>query len=134
LRAHLNGCMALSFWNATMDPTFNSSFAQPEPIQEGPLFTPRVISGIEANGRLHLGNYFGAIRQHLNLQHEYPGETSWPRTSVPRLPGGAKEGRVRLSGCPEPLHQRTYRPLMVRHPWAWRQRNRRTIVPFWLRS
>jgi len=28
-----------------------------------------VVSGIQPSGRLHLGNYFGAIRQHLNL-HE----------------------------------------------------------------
>lgn len=31
-----------------------------------------VVSGIQPSGRLHLGNYFGAIRQHINLhsQHE----------------------------------------------------------------
>jgi len=31
-----------------------------------------VVSGIQPSGRLHLGNYFGAIRQHLDLhtQHE----------------------------------------------------------------
>jgi len=28
----------------------------------------RVLSGIQPSGRLHIGNYFGAIRQHLNLQ------------------------------------------------------------------
>jgi len=30
----------------------------------------RVLSGIQPSGRLHVGNYFGAIRQHLRLQHE----------------------------------------------------------------
>ncbi len=30
----------------------------------------RVLSGIQPSGRLHLGNYFGAIRQHLKLQDE----------------------------------------------------------------
>nr|PZM93556.1 MAG: tryptophan--tRNA ligase [Pseudomonadota bacterium] len=34
----------------------------------------RVLSGIQPSGELHLGNYFGAIQQHLQLQHEYPGE------------------------------------------------------------
>jgi len=31
-----------------------------------------VVSGIQPSGRLHLGNYFGAIRQHIDLhqQHE----------------------------------------------------------------
>ncbi len=29
---------------------------------------PRILSGIQPSGKLHLGNYFGAIRQHLALQ------------------------------------------------------------------
>ena len=32
-----------------------------------------VLSGIQSSGRLHFGNYFGAIRQHIALQAE-PGE------------------------------------------------------------
>ena len=36
---------------------------------------PRVLSGIQPSGTLHLGNYFGAIVQHLALQHEHPGES-----------------------------------------------------------
>lgn len=35
---------------------------------------PRVLSGIQPSGKLHLGNYFGAMWQHLQLQHEFPGE------------------------------------------------------------
>ena len=31
----------------------------------------RVLSGIQASGRLHLGNYLGAMRQHIELQHEH---------------------------------------------------------------
>jgi tryptophanyl-tRNA synthetase len=34
----------------------------------------RVLSGIQPSGRPHLGNFFGAIQQHLELQHEHPGE------------------------------------------------------------
>ena len=30
----------------------------------------RVLSGIQPSGRLHIGNYFGAMRQHLQLQAE----------------------------------------------------------------
>lgn len=30
----------------------------------------RILSGIQPTGRLHLGNYFGAIRQHIALQDE----------------------------------------------------------------
>jgi len=31
----------------------------------------RVLSGIQSSGTLHLGNYYGAMRQHLELQHEH---------------------------------------------------------------
>jgi tryptophanyl-tRNA synthetase len=34
----------------------------------------RILSGIQPTGELHLGNYFGAIQQHLRLQDEHPGE------------------------------------------------------------
>jgi tryptophanyl-tRNA synthetase len=30
----------------------------------------RVLSGIQPSGKLHIGNYFGAMKQHLELQHE----------------------------------------------------------------
>ncbi len=30
----------------------------------------RILSGIQSSGRLHLGNYYGAIRQFVELQHE----------------------------------------------------------------
>lgn len=32
----------------------------------------RVLSGVQPSGKLHLGNYLGAIKQHIELQHEYP--------------------------------------------------------------
>lgn len=34
----------------------------------------RVLSGIQPSGTKHLGNYFGAMVQYLELQHEFPGE------------------------------------------------------------
>ena len=36
--------------------------------------TPRVLTGIQPSGTLHLGNYFGAIAQCVQLQDEFPGE------------------------------------------------------------
>ncbi len=36
--------------------------------------SPRVLSGIQPSGVKHLGNYFGAIKQHIELQDRYPGE------------------------------------------------------------
>jgi tryptophanyl-tRNA synthetase len=31
----------------------------------------RVLSGIQPSGALHIGNYFGAIKQYLDLQHDH---------------------------------------------------------------
>jgi tryptophanyl-tRNA synthetase len=33
----------------------------------------RVLSGVQPSGKLHIGNYFGAIRQHLQLQDKNEG-------------------------------------------------------------
>jgi tryptophanyl-tRNA synthetase len=33
---------------------------------------PRVMSGMRVTGHLHIGHYFGAIRNWLQLQHQYP--------------------------------------------------------------
>ena len=30
----------------------------------------RFLSGVQPSGKLHLGNYFGALRQHIALQEE----------------------------------------------------------------
>src|SRR5437667_903234 len=30
----------------------------------------RILSGVQPSGKLHLGNYFGAIKQHIALQNE----------------------------------------------------------------
>ncbi|HWG42606.1 MAG TPA: tryptophan--tRNA ligase [Gemmataceae bacterium] len=32
----------------------------------------RILSGVQPSGKLHLGNYFGAIRQHITLQNDAP--------------------------------------------------------------
>ena len=35
-------------------------------------FTPRVFSGIQPSGELHLGNYLGAIKRFVPLQQQFP--------------------------------------------------------------
>ena len=30
----------------------------------------RILSGVQPSGRLHIGNYFGAVKQHIALQDE----------------------------------------------------------------
>jgi tryptophanyl-tRNA synthetase len=40
-------------------------------MQEGePASGRRILSGVQPTGKLHLGNYFGAVRQHIALQDE----------------------------------------------------------------
>src|SRR4051812_43796560 len=38
--------------------------------QAGQQRPPRILSGVQPSGKLHLGNYFGAIKQHIELQHQ----------------------------------------------------------------
>lgn len=33
-----------------------------------PPSKPRILSGVQPTGKLHLGNYFGAVKQHIELQ------------------------------------------------------------------
>ncbi|HVM31943.1 MAG TPA: tryptophan--tRNA ligase [bacterium] len=40
-------------------------------MADSQLKTPlRILSGVQSNGRLHLGNYFGAIENHIKLQDQ----------------------------------------------------------------
>src|SRR3954452_22852731 len=36
----------------------------------------RILSGIQPSGTLHLGNYFGAIQQHIELQATAPDKSA----------------------------------------------------------
>jgi len=49
-----------------MEATESTSSSSPETDTE-----PVVVSGIQPSGRLHLGNYFGAIRQHVDLHRAH---------------------------------------------------------------
>jgi tryptophanyl-tRNA synthetase len=35
-----------------------------------PKRKPRILSGVQPTGKLHLGNYFGAVKQHIELQEQ----------------------------------------------------------------
>jgi tryptophanyl-tRNA synthetase len=50
----------------------------PAPASATPVApkTVRVLSGVQPSGTLHLGNYFGAIRQHIDLQSK-PGHSAF---------------------------------------------------------
>ncbi|PSQ63561.1 MAG: tryptophan--tRNA ligase, partial [Bacteroidetes bacterium QH_10_64_19] len=49
-----------------MDPPDTASPTDADPPDE-----TVVVSGIQPSGRLHLGNYFGAIRQHIDLLEKH---------------------------------------------------------------
>jgi tryptophanyl-tRNA synthetase len=39
------------------------------PTHSGPTIgRPRILSGVQSSGKLHIGNYFGAIKQHIERQ------------------------------------------------------------------
>src|SRR5436305_14869157 len=38
--------------------------------QKTPARRKRILSGVQPSGKLHLGNYFGAVKQHIALQEE----------------------------------------------------------------
>src|SRR5262249_36041871 len=43
------------------------SMTKPPAKDKGPL---RILSGVQSSGKMHLGNYFGAVKQHIALQNE----------------------------------------------------------------
>jgi tryptophanyl-tRNA synthetase len=54
----------------TSNSTSSSATSTDAPAEESP-FDPVVVSGIQPSGRLHFGNYFGALRQHIDLHTEH---------------------------------------------------------------
>ncbi len=48
--------------------------SQPTSSQSERPAKARILSGVQPSGVLHLGNYFGAIQQHIQLQDEFPDE------------------------------------------------------------
>jgi tryptophanyl-tRNA synthetase len=39
-------------------------------LDSKPATSLRILSGVQPSGKLHLGNYFGAVKQHIELQHQ----------------------------------------------------------------
>ncbi|NOT30529.1 MAG: tryptophan--tRNA ligase, partial [Planctomycetes bacterium] len=57
-----------------------------------------VLSGIQSSGRLHFGNYFGAIRQHIALQEE-PGEHFYFIADYHALTSSRDPAELRDNAC-----------------------------------
>ncbi|MEL6616019.1 MAG: hypothetical protein AAFQ43_09795, partial [Bacteroidota bacterium] len=47
----------------------------PSPTPEASGAVPSLLSGIKPSGTLHIGNYFGAIRQHIANSRSTAGRT-----------------------------------------------------------
>ncbi len=39
-----------------------------------PLYPPRIMAGIQPASRFHLGHYCGALKHHIRMHREYPGD------------------------------------------------------------
>ena len=61
----------------------------------------RVLSGIQPSGTLHLGNYFGAMKQHIELQdgHDcsYFSANLHSLTTIQDTPRSRRTGRVQYA-------------------------------------
>src|SRR6516162_125117 len=42
----------------------------PKAMTTAPTGPRRFLSGVQSSGKLHIGNYFGAVKQHIALQDE----------------------------------------------------------------
>jgi tryptophanyl-tRNA synthetase len=56
---------------STDAPTTEAAVGDAQHETEAPEFDTVVVSGIQPSGRLHFGNYFGAIRQHIDLHKKH---------------------------------------------------------------
>jgi tryptophanyl-tRNA synthetase len=69
---------------------------------------PRILSGVQPSGKLHLGNYFGAIQQHIALQDQgeafyfiadYHAMTSLPDATAKEIDEAKKANRPARSAA-----------------------------------
>ncbi len=57
----------------TSDPTSSSELQVKRELGAKPPPGSRIMSGMRSTGKLHLGNYFGALKNWLEIQKELPG-------------------------------------------------------------
>lgn len=80
-------------WNEETRPQVTApSF---EPLE----YLPRLVSGAQPSAQVHLGHYFGALKQHIELQHEYPGQificiADYHALTVRRAPGELRTNTI----------------------------------------
>src|SRR6266581_2605213 len=56
-----------------------------------------VVSGIRSTGKLHLGNYFGALKNFIKMQHDYHSLTTHPTSAD--LHANVKQVLVEYLAC-----------------------------------
>lgn len=72
---------------------------QPTRVFEPLEYLPRLVSGVQPAAQMHLGHYFGALKQHIELQHEYPGQificvADYHALTVKRAPGELRTNTI----------------------------------------
>jgi tryptophanyl-tRNA synthetase len=60
-------------------------------------FPPRILSGVQPTMDIHLGHYFGALKQHIEFHHEYPGQAFYLIADYHSLTKGIKKDDVRFN-------------------------------------
>ena len=60
-----------NYASVTRDARIGMMTGQTETPQPGYLAETRVLSGMRASGNLHLGHYFGALKNWVAMQQEY---------------------------------------------------------------
>lgn len=62
-------------------PETTQAEAQPQASTSTPVAQrKRVLSGVQPTGKIHLGNYMGAMKNWVALQETYGEPCSWPRS------------------------------------------------------
>src|SRR6187455_2919384 len=78
---------------------------------------PRILSGVQPSGKLHLGNYFGAIQQHIALQDQgeafyfiadYHALTTLKEAEAKEADAAQKVGRITWKSAKEILSENVF--------------------------
>src|SRR5947207_10675912 len=82
-----------------------------------PAPTKRILSGVQSSGKLHIGNYFGAIKQHIELQDrgevfyfiaDYHALTTLKEAEQRERDAAAKNRNLTARSAPEILRQNVH--------------------------
>lgn len=59
-------------------------------------YPPRIMGGVQPCHQAHLGHYFGALKTHIDLHHEYPGQSFYMIADYHSLSKGVHSNKEQL--------------------------------------